>query len=45
MRQSAIKIQAWWRGILARREAKRRREAANTIRRSSTIVSDVILSS
>uniref|UniRef100_A0A8C1VCD6 Myosin Ic, paralog b n=1 Tax=Cyprinus carpio TaxID=7962 RepID=A0A8C1VCD6_CYPCA len=34
MRQSAIKIQAWWRGILARREAKRRREAANTIRRS-----------
>uniref|UniRef100_A0A8C1M951 Unconventional myosin-Ic-like n=1 Tax=Cyprinus carpio TaxID=7962 RepID=A0A8C1M951_CYPCA len=33
MRQSAIKIQAWWRGILARREAKRRREAANTIRR------------
>uniref|UniRef100_A0A671NE51 Unconventional myosin-Ic-like n=1 Tax=Sinocyclocheilus anshuiensis TaxID=1608454 RepID=A0A671NE51_9TELE len=34
MRQSAIKIQAWWRGILACREAKRRREAANTIRRS-----------
>uniref|UniRef100_A0A671N4E2 Unconventional myosin-Ic-like n=1 Tax=Sinocyclocheilus anshuiensis TaxID=1608454 RepID=A0A671N4E2_9TELE len=33
MRQSAVKIQAWWRGILARREAKRRREAANTIRR------------
>lgn len=34
MRQSAIRIQAWWRGILARREAKRRREAVNTIRRS-----------
>uniref|UniRef100_A0A8C1U9I1 Myosin Ic, paralog b n=1 Tax=Cyprinus carpio TaxID=7962 RepID=A0A8C1U9I1_CYPCA len=33
MRQSAIKIQAWWRGILACRKAKRRREAANTIRR------------
>lgn len=30
---AAIAIQAWWRGILARRRAKRRREAANTVRR------------
>uniref|UniRef100_A0A8C7Y095 Myosin Ic, paralog b n=1 Tax=Oryzias sinensis TaxID=183150 RepID=A0A8C7Y095_9TELE len=29
----AIAIQAWWRGILARRRAKRRRQAADTIRR------------
>uniref|UniRef100_A0A3Q2Q2K2 Myosin Ic, paralog b n=1 Tax=Fundulus heteroclitus TaxID=8078 RepID=A0A3Q2Q2K2_FUNHE len=29
----AIAIQAWWRGILARRKAQRRRQAANTIRR------------
>uniref|UniRef100_A0A8C9T656 Unconventional myosin-Ic n=1 Tax=Scleropages formosus TaxID=113540 RepID=A0A8C9T656_SCLFO len=33
MRHSAILIQAWWRGILALREAKRRRTAADTIRR------------
>ncbi|XP_056330360.1 myosin Ic, paralog b isoform X3 [Danio aesculapii] len=33
MRHSAIWIQAWWRGILARRAAKRRREAADTMRR------------
>ncbi|XP_029027540.2 unconventional myosin-Ic-like [Betta splendens] len=30
---TAIAIQAWWRGILARRRAKRRRDAADTIRR------------
>uniref|UniRef100_A0A3B3CNS5 Myosin Ic, paralog b n=1 Tax=Oryzias melastigma TaxID=30732 RepID=A0A3B3CNS5_ORYME len=29
----AIAIQAWWRGVLARRRAKRRRQAADTIRR------------
>ncbi|MEQ2181227.1 hypothetical protein GOODEAATRI_009199 [Goodea atripinnis] len=29
----AIAIQAWWRGILARRKAQRRRQAANTMRR------------
>lgn len=29
----AIAVQAWWKGILARRRAQRRREAANTIRR------------
>uniref|UniRef100_A0A672Z7M8 Myosin Ic, paralog b n=1 Tax=Sphaeramia orbicularis TaxID=375764 RepID=A0A672Z7M8_9TELE len=29
----SIAIQAWWRGILARRRAQRRREAADTIRR------------
>uniref|UniRef100_A0A3B3IKK2 TH1 domain-containing protein n=1 Tax=Oryzias latipes TaxID=8090 RepID=A0A3B3IKK2_ORYLA len=29
----AIAIQAWWRGILARRRAKSRRQAADTIRR------------
>uniref|UniRef100_A0AAR2LV52 Unconventional myosin-Ic n=1 Tax=Pygocentrus nattereri TaxID=42514 RepID=A0AAR2LV52_PYGNA len=32
-RSAAILIQAWWRGILARRRAQRRREAADTIRR------------
>uniref|UniRef100_A0A665VAL5 Myosin Ic, paralog b n=1 Tax=Echeneis naucrates TaxID=173247 RepID=A0A665VAL5_ECHNA len=30
---AAIAIQAWWRGILARRRAQRRRQAADTIRR------------
>lgn len=30
---AAIAVQAWWRGILARRRAQRRRQAANTIRR------------
>uniref|UniRef100_A0A8C9XB66 Myosin Ic, paralog b n=2 Tax=Sander lucioperca TaxID=283035 RepID=A0A8C9XB66_SANLU len=30
---SPIAIQAWWRGILARRRAQRRRQAADTIRR------------
>ena len=30
---AAIAIQAWWRGILARRRAQQRRQAANTIRR------------
>uniref|UniRef100_A0A8B9R6C0 Myosin IC n=1 Tax=Astyanax mexicanus TaxID=7994 RepID=A0A8B9R6C0_ASTMX len=30
---AAILIQAWWRGILARRRAQRRRQAADTIRR------------
>ncbi|XP_023817348.1 unconventional myosin-Ic-like [Oryzias latipes] len=33
LRGSAIAIHAWWRGILARRRAKRRRQAAATIRR------------
>ncbi|KAI5099096.1 unconventional myosin-Ic [Silurus meridionalis] len=33
MRRSAILIQAWWRGILACRRARRRRQAADTIRR------------
>ncbi|XP_078785621.1 unconventional myosin-Ic-like isoform X1 [Oryzias latipes] len=33
LRGSAIAIQAWWRGILARRRAKSRRQAADTIRR------------
>ena len=30
---AAIAVQAWWRGILARRRAQRRRQAADTIRR------------
>uniref|UniRef100_A0A3P8UYF8 Unconventional myosin-Ic n=1 Tax=Cynoglossus semilaevis TaxID=244447 RepID=A0A3P8UYF8_CYNSE len=30
---SAIAVQAWWRGILARRRAKQRRQAVDTIRR------------
>lgn len=30
---AAIVVQAWWRGILARRRAQRRRQAADTIRR------------
>uniref|UniRef100_A0AAQ5X4F4 Myosin Ic, paralog b n=1 Tax=Amphiprion ocellaris TaxID=80972 RepID=A0AAQ5X4F4_AMPOC len=30
---AAIAVQAWWRGILAKRRAQRRRQAANTIRR------------
>uniref|UniRef100_A0AAQ5YZH6 Myosin motor domain-containing protein n=1 Tax=Amphiprion ocellaris TaxID=80972 RepID=A0AAQ5YZH6_AMPOC len=29
----SIAVQAWWRGILAKRRAQRRRQAANTIRR------------
>uniref|UniRef100_A0A672JD71 Myosin Ic, paralog b n=1 Tax=Salarias fasciatus TaxID=181472 RepID=A0A672JD71_SALFA len=33
LRWAVITIQAWWRGILARRRAQRRRQAANTIRR------------
>ncbi|KAI4883161.1 hypothetical protein NFI96_013929 [Prochilodus magdalenae] len=33
LRHSAILIQSWWRGILARRRAQRRRQAADTIRR------------
>ncbi|XP_012684324.1 myosin Ic, paralog b isoform X2 [Clupea harengus] len=33
LRNSAIVIQAWWRGILARRRALRRRQAVDTIRK------------
>ncbi|KAF3848169.1 hypothetical protein F7725_021197 [Dissostichus mawsoni] len=32
-RDSEPQVQAWWRGILARRRAQRRRQAADTIRR------------
>uniref|UniRef100_A0AAY4EQL5 Unconventional myosin-Ic n=1 Tax=Denticeps clupeoides TaxID=299321 RepID=A0AAY4EQL5_9TELE len=33
MKHSAILVQAWWRGILARRQAQRRRQSADVIRR------------
>uniref|UniRef100_A0AAQ4QSJ0 Myosin Ic, paralog b n=1 Tax=Gasterosteus aculeatus aculeatus TaxID=481459 RepID=A0AAQ4QSJ0_GASAC len=32
-RRRPVAVQAWWRGILARRRARRRRQAADTIRR------------
>lgn len=35
--RAAVAVQAWWRGILARRRAQRRRQAANTIRRYTFI--------